>query len=237
MIKIRYFVFPFLLLAHVTASANMTVYPMAVGLDNNGEGNVRVISKSREVQFIRTKVYRIDNPGTPMEKENEITASSGNDVVVMPPKFAVPGGSSKLVRLVSMEPTNKERIYRVMFEGVPSLDDTVTANNKGIATQVSVNLVWGVLVSVPPEQPRIHLVLSPEKNALLNQGSQRVKIIDVGLCRQGESGDQCHHQSDNHNIFPDGTYSLPATTGYEHIEIKYKDWIKKSISTETFSLR
>lgn len=237
MIKIRYFVFPFLLFIHFTASANMTVYPMAVGLNDNGEGSVRVISKSSEVQFIRTKVYRIDNPGTAQEKENEITAASDSDVVVMPPKFAVPGGTSKLVRLVSMEPADKERIYRVMFEGVPTLDDSVTTDNKGIATEVSVNLVWGVLVSVPPEQPLIRLILSPDKTALLNQGSQRVKIIDVGLCRQGESGEQCHHQSDNRNIFPDGEYSLPAIMGYEHIEIKYKDWIKKSVATETFSVR
>ncbi|MGL5701259.1 MAG: fimbria/pilus periplasmic chaperone [Kluyvera sp.] len=218
------------------AQANITVYPMSVDLDENGEGVIRVISKSSEVQFIRTKIYRIDNPGSPQEKETEVMSTSGNDVVVMPPKFAVPGGASKLVRLVSLDPTNKEKIYRVMFESVPTLDAPPEQENKGIATEVSVNLVWGVLVSVPPQQPLIRLALSPDKTALLNQGSQRVKIIDVGLCRPNESGTQCHHQSDNHNIFPDGRYSLPAMTGYDRLEIKYKDWIKKSVSTETFSI-
>ncbi|STM80371.1 fimbrial protein [Escherichia coli] len=35
------------------AQSNMTVYPMAVSINSQGEGNVRVISKSNEVQYIK----------------------------------------------------------------------------------------------------------------------------------------------------------------------------------------
>ena len=44
------------------AQSNMTVYPMAVSINSQGEGNVRVISKSNEVQYIKATVFRIDNP-------------------------------------------------------------------------------------------------------------------------------------------------------------------------------
>ena len=50
------------------AQSNMTVYPMAVSINSQGEGNVRVISKSNEVQYIKATVFRIDNPSTPQEK-------------------------------------------------------------------------------------------------------------------------------------------------------------------------
>lgn len=54
------------------AQSNMTVYPMAISINSQGEGNVRVISKSNEVQYIKATVFRIDNPSTPQEQEVEI---------------------------------------------------------------------------------------------------------------------------------------------------------------------
>ncbi|HAX7424455.1 TPA: molecular chaperone [Escherichia coli] len=45
---------------------------MAVSINSQGEGNVRVISKSNEVQYIKATVFRIDNPSTPQEQEVEI---------------------------------------------------------------------------------------------------------------------------------------------------------------------
>lgn len=72
------------------AQSNMTVYPMAVSINSQGEGNVRVISKSNEVQYIKATVFRIDNPSTPQENEVEIKSGDANHLVVMPPKFALP---------------------------------------------------------------------------------------------------------------------------------------------------
>lgn len=94
------------------AQSNMTVYPMAVSINSQGEGNVRVISKSNEVQYIKATVFRIDNPSTPQENEVEIKSGDANHLVVMPPKFALPAGSSKTVRFVAMEPEQKEKLSR-----------------------------------------------------------------------------------------------------------------------------
>ncbi|MDM4195983.1 hypothetical protein QTP25_12035 [Klebsiella oxytoca] len=87
--------------------ANMSVYPMSVDMNNQGEGNVRVISRTNDVQFIKTTIVKISDAGTAKEKENEIKTGDPNAIVVMPPKFALPAGASKMVRLVSMEPPSK----------------------------------------------------------------------------------------------------------------------------------
>ncbi len=97
---------------------------MAVSINSRGEGSVRVISKSNEVQYIKATVFRIDNPSTPLENEVEIK-SGDNHLVVMPPKFALPAGSSKTVRFVAMEPEQQEKTI-VKFEAVPSIDDVAT---------------------------------------------------------------------------------------------------------------
>ncbi|MBW6054971.1 hypothetical protein HTZ85_16110 [Escherichia coli] len=61
----------------------------------------------------------------------------------------LPAGSSKTVRFVAMEPEQKEKNYRVKFEAVPSIDDVAT-DKKDLSMQLTVNLIWGIVVSVPP---------------------------------------------------------------------------------------
>ncbi|AYN29633.1 alpha-fimbriae chaperone protein [Buttiauxella ferragutiae ATCC 51602] len=217
--------------------ANITVYPMAVGLDTKGEGSVRLLSKTNDVQFVKTRLLKITNPGTPEEKEVVVETGSENGLAIMPPKFAIPGGSSKLIRFVAMNMPEKEEIYRVMFESVPSLDEpSSTTTGTEIKTDVSVNLVWGILVTVPPSQPKIDISLTKDNRYLQNNGTQRVKIIDVGLCQHGKEDAECQWEKDNRNIFPDKQYSLPATVGYERVMVKYKNWIDKKVTSVEFNL-
>ena len=220
------------MLLSFTASANMTVYPMTVSLDAKGEGSVRLLSRTNEVQFVKTKILKITNPGTPEEKEVDINSYNGEGLVIMPPKLTIPGGSSKLVRFVAMNIPEKEEIYRVMFQAVPSLDDDISDGTKGINTDVSVNLVWGILVSVPPAHPKIDIALSADHQYLQNNGTQRIKITDIGLCKQTDTDKKCDWKKDNHNIFPEKQYRLPDTRGYRVLVIKYKDWIKKTSDGE-----
>lgn len=122
----------------------MTVYPMAVSINSQGEGNVRVISKSNEVQYIKATVFRIDNPSTPQENEVEIKSGDANHLVVMPPKFALPAGSSKTVRFVAMEPEQKRKIIALNLKRFPVL--MTLPQIKKISMQLTVNLIWGLLL-------------------------------------------------------------------------------------------
>lgn len=212
--------------------ANITVYPMALGLDSKGEGSVRLISKTSDVQFIKTRLLKITDPGTPEEKEVEMMPGSGEGLAIMPPKFAIPGGSSKLVRFVAMNTPEKEEIYRVMFESVPSLDDASSDNaGSAIKTDVSVNLVWGILVTVPPATPEIKINLSADNKKLINIGTQRIKIIDIGLCKHGKKESECQWKKENTNLFPDKQYDLSSTSGYERVIVKYRNWMNKKESS------
>lgn len=206
------------------AQSNMTVYPMAVSINSQGEGNVRVISKSNEVQYIKATVFRIDNPSTPQENEVEIKSGDANHLVVMPPKFALPAGSSKTVRFVAMEPEQKEKNYRVKFEAVPSIDDATT-NKKDLAMQLTVNLIWGIVVSVPPQQPVAKLDISADKN-LINNGNQRLKILTIDYCKNNGSV-KCRTQTVNKNIFPGQVRMLESISGDDKIVVKYNNWITK----------
>lgn len=201
--------------------ANMTVYPMSVSINSQGEGSVRVISKTNEVQYIKATVFRIDNPSTPQEKEIEVISGDANQLVVMPPKFALPGGSSKTVRFVAMEPEQKEKNYRVKFEAVPSIDDA-TANKKDLSMQLTVNLIWGIVVSVPPQNPVIALKTN-SSGELLNEGNQRVKILTIDYCNTSS----CKTQTVNKNLFPGQVRTLDSISGYNKIVVKYNNWITK----------
>ncbi|WP_137592204.1 fimbria/pilus periplasmic chaperone, partial [Escherichia coli] len=186
-----------------------------------GEGNVRVISKSNEVQYIKATVFRIDNPSTPQEQEVEIKSGDATHLVVMPPKFALPAGSSKTVRFVAMEPEQKEKNYRVKFEAVPSIDDVAT-DKKDLSMQLTVNLIWGIVVSVPPQNPVIALKVN-SRSELLNEGNQRVKILTVDYCNSVS----CKTQTVNKNLFPGQVRTLDSISGYNKIVVKYNNWITK----------
>ena len=151
---------------------------MSVDMNDQGESSVRVISRSSDVQYIKTSILNITGIGTTQEKETEIKNGDPTAIVVMPPKFALPAGATKMVRLVAMEPVKEETTYRVKFEAVPQLDDPLegTQNTK---SQLTINLIWGVLVSVPPENPQLKINLLAD-GKITNTGNQRFKILKIG---------------------------------------------------------
>lgn len=152
------------------ARANMLVYPMAAEINSSREEatSLFVYSKSDHVQYIRTRIMRIEHPGMPQEKE----VPTGNDIetglVVSPEKFALSPGTKKTIRVISTQAPEREEAWRVYFEAVPELEDDPQADGKQNSS-VSVNLVWGVLLRVSPSDPRPALVT--DGHHLLNTGN------------------------------------------------------------------
>jgi hypothetical protein len=50
------------------AMANMSVYPMELNVDKSGAAQIKVASKTDDIQFIRVRQKKILNPGTPRKK-------------------------------------------------------------------------------------------------------------------------------------------------------------------------
>lgn len=154
----------------------------------------------------------------------EIKSGDANHLVVMPPKFALPAGSSKTVRFVAMEPEQQEKTIVLSLKLYPAL--MMLLPIKKISMQLTVNLIWGIVVSVPPQQPVTKLEINSAKK-LLNAGNQRLKVLTIAYCKNNSKDNSCKTQTVNKNIFPGQEKSLESISGYDKIVVKYNNWITK----------
>ncbi|UQQ17494.1 hypothetical protein MYA98_22460 [Salmonella sp. WGH-01] len=121
----------------------MLVYPMAAEINSSREEatSLFVYSKSDHVQYIRTRIMRIEHPGMPQEKE----VPAGNDIetgLVVSRRNLLFPREQKTIRVISTQAPEREEARRVYFEAVPELEDDPQAGGKQNSS-VSVNLVWG----------------------------------------------------------------------------------------------
>lgn len=136
------------------AMANMSVYPMELNMDKSGTAQIKVASKTDDIQFIRVRQKKILNPGTAQEKEIDVASWKEGGVVVTPEKFALAAGAMRVVRLVSLTPPEKETTWRVYFEGVKQPDSIIPgkAESPAATATLGVNVIWGALIHLAPEK-------------------------------------------------------------------------------------
>ncbi len=211
------------------ALANMSIYPMSVELGETGATQIRVMSQSDAVQFVKVTEKQIINPGTPQEKEVSVAGFAKNSLVITPQKLAISAGSQRLVRLVAVELPEKETTWRVYFEGVPELEDSAAASEpQTTSTKVGISLVWGALVHVAPKKVVTSLRLDASRGLVINDGTLRMPLREVGICDQAGA---CHWQKETATIYP-GTElkvaSLMARPGKKY-KARYYHWLKKAV--------
>lgn len=212
-----------MLLAAGSASANMTIYPMSIDIGAHGEAasTIQVYSKSDETQFVKVTVKRVLQPATPQEHEEEITNWEAAGLVVSPPKFALPAGGSRAVRVVGMTAPASEEVYRVYFERVPLPSGESEPKESAVAeTSLSVNLIWGVLVRMVPAKPQVALERSGPSR-LRNTGNIRVHLVKVGRCT-GSDDASCQWQTLDKNIYPGIDLDLPGAPHGGFLRVKYQ---------------
>lgn len=233
---------PFLLLILMTffsvpaALANMSVYPMEVTLNSQGAAQVQTLSQSGEAQFIKVSIKRIDRPATQFEKETLIEDAVSRSLIATPDKFALASGSQRIIRLISLQPPEKETAWRVYFEAVGApeeLKDNTGQDNK-ISNQLGINLVWGVLVHIPPQHAVLSL-LPLSSGEVKNNGTVRIAIREVAFCLQKNSSSSCQWKQEHATIYPDETLRFKAWTPDEiksaqEIRIKYVDQKTRSMN-------
>ncbi|EQC0067436.1 MULTISPECIES: fimbrial protein [Serratia] len=211
------------------ALANMSVYPMELGVDASGTAIIKVASKSDDIQFVRVTQKRILNPGTPHEKEVEIASWKKDGLIVTPAKFALAAGSMRVVRLVSLSPPTTESTWRVYFEGVKQPDVLLSGENKtrSAEAKLGVNVIWGALVHIAPERPKVSLEINPALGEVINTGNVRVPLKEIGFCRANAS---CKWIKEDATVYP-GTQrklkSLSANSGATY-KFRYFNWLSKT---------
>jgi hypothetical protein len=212
-----------------SALANMSIYPMSVELGETGATQIRVMSQSDAVQFVKVTEKQIINPGTPQEKEVSVEGFAKNSLVITPQKLAISAGSQRLVRLVAVELPEKETTWRVYFEGVSELEGgTTSAEPQTTSTKVGISLVWGALVHVAPKNVVISLRLDAPRGLVINDGTLRMPLREVGVC---DLTGACQWKKETATIYP-GTElkvaSLMARPGKKY-KARFYHWIKKSV--------
>lgn len=211
------------------ALANMSIYPMNVEVGETGATQIKVMSQSDAVQFVKVTEKQIINPGTAQEKEVSVEGFAKNSLVITPQKLAISAGSQRVVRLVAVELPEKETTWRVYFEGVPELGDSAAvAESQTPTTKVGISLVWGALVHVAPKMVVASLRLDAARGLVINDGTLRMPLREVGVC---DLAGACHWQKETATIYP-GTElkvdSLVARPGKKY-KARFYHWLKKSV--------
>lgn len=209
--------------------ANMSVYPMELNVDSAGAAQIKVASKTDDIQFIRVRQKKILNPGTAQEKEIDVASWKEGGVVVTPDKFALAPGAMRVVRLVSLTPPEKETTWRVYFEGVKQPDSIIHGQPESTAAtaKLGVNVIWGALVHLAPATERVSLHIDPARGTVTNAGTLRVPLREIGIC---QSDDVCKWIKEDATIYPDTERKLKTLNQVngKKYKFRYFNWVKKT---------
>jgi len=201
--KLVHLLLPIALVAVAPAHANLTVHPMRSSVEGKRSTQIRVYSQSTQAQYVQATLRRIDNPASANEQERDVEPHEAA-IAVTPGKFALAGGGNRLIRVIPLQPVQKETAYRVYFEGVRGPDESEAEGEQPARANVGVSLVWGALVNVLPTAGEVALQL--EGNTLHNTGTLRVGITSVAECTRAGA---CTAHDITHSLYPDAAFELP----------------------------
>lgn len=205
--------------------AGVSVYPIEVSINNGGASKIEVMSQSKDVSFVRVTAKKIVNPGTPQERETPFNITGGDSLIVTPQKLAITPGGTRIVRLVTLTPPEKETTWRVYFEEVSENNfrgDKLSEGNKKNA-DVGVNIIWGALVHVAPRNPAVSLKIDSKTGMLINEGTVRIPLTEVGECTTTST---CVWKKEGATIYPDMRVRLRALSFRPDrlYRVRFKDW-------------
>lgn len=220
-----------------TSFANIMVYPMSVKMNQQGAGQIKVISNSGHIEYVKASTKKINNPGTPQEKETDVTQGDSKSLLITPEKFALAVGTTRITRLVNMQAPTTEQVYRIYFSPVTSLDDEQAPDTTSVNNKVGVNISWGALVFVPPLKPEINFTFDAQQRRINNTGTIHIELSRIGLCPAQNNDAGCKWTPISKKIYPQQSFTLPAsfpavTRGV--IKVEYRNWVDKASAKKDF---
>lgn len=189
--------------------ANIQISPMKVLLKNAQPGIITVVSKGTTTQYMKGSLVEVHNPGTAQESETPARQGSENSLVITPLKFALPAGNSQTVRVVSLGSGSEEQFYRAYFQSMTPEQMNSAEQDKNYQTSLSVSLVWGVIVMVPPANPVISVSYNPHTRQLNNNGNVHIFVKRIGVCPTSADDSACSWKDIKKSIYP----HQPLTAG------------------------
>ena len=147
--------------------------------------DVAILNQEDENLYVNIEIIEIRNPGTEQEERVKVTDPGASKLIVTPNRLIVPPRGRKVVRLVNVEQSTQERIYRVNVTPVlPPLENPETS-------KVRIIVAYQLLVIVQPVQNEEQLQVERENNRLVfeNRGNTNVLISEGLQC--DEAGGNC----------------------------------------------
>jgi len=235
-------IFPPLMLAMpALCFANITVSPMKVTLNEQHATTVAISSKSETTQYIQGKITEVHNPGTAEENETPAPQGAQNSLVVSPLKFGLPAGNSQQVRIVGLGESNEEKIYRVHFQSMTPEEFKNTASDKNFTSALSLTIVWGVVVMVPPAKPVARLGWDASAQKITNTGNIHLLVNRIGLCDSDKKDARCQWKALKKNVYPGKPYppalTFSASASSEKIRIDYFNDYTQKQEVENFPFK
>ncbi|WP_445514039.1 pilus assembly protein [Stenotrophomonas sp. 3(2025)] len=208
---------PLSLLTALPAHANLTVHPMRTSVDAKKGAQIRIYSQSTQPQYVQASIKRIVDPAGAGEQEVEVEPNEAA-IAITPGKFALAGGGNRLIRVIPLQPVEKETAYRVYFEGMRGPDGADPAGEGETAqANVGVSLVWGALVNVLPAQSTMDVQV--EGSHLRNTGTLRVGVTSIADC----DGARCTAHDVSRSLYPGSTLQLPFPVQPGHtLQLRYR---------------
>ncbi|EGA4599658.1 hypothetical protein NK479_003734 [Salmonella enterica] len=99
--------------------------------------------------------------------------------MVSPQSFILSPQRKHIVRLLPLNVPQKENVYRVYVSSVPDDAGRETVNNNA---RITINVIWGVLVYVEPENSTVLLSYDSKTGILINHGNRHIRVSDYGFC-------------------------------------------------------
>lgn len=207
------------------ATANMVVYPMTstIGAEQEGIGQIQLHSKSDKVQYIKVSVTRIQRPGTPDEHESPLSPADTQGIVVSPQRTVLAPGASRTVRIIAQAIPSEETVYRVYFEPVTAPADLAMEddNAPGMQPKIGVNLIWGALVRLLPDERQMRVGLQQSGDALRNDGNVRIGVLQVGHCTDTKNEKDCVWNDVNRSLYPGSTLPVPTSSANGNLLMRF----------------
>lgn len=209
-----------------TAHASVELYPMAltIAADDKGLGQIRIMSKSASVQYIKVSVSRVTAPGTDHESSVPISPADVQGLVASPQRLILPAGGSHVVRLISQQAPAKETLYRVAIEPVPPLPGEADADAPAeVTSDVGLVVVWAALVTVEPKQILPQWTLNDSGDTLVNTGNVHLGVLRAGHCTALSDQSSCEWQPVKRIVYAGQRLALPEYHGEApYFRIEYK---------------
>jgi len=153
----------------------------------------------------------------------------------------LPAGNSQQVRIVGLGESNEEKIYRVHFQSMTPEEFKNTESNKNFTSELSLTIVWGVVVMVPPAKPVARLGWDASAQKITNTGNIHLLVNRIGLCDSDKPAASCQWKTLKKNVYPGKPYppalTFSTSASSEKIRIEYFNDYTQKQEVENFPFK